>query len=139
MNEHTANNGGRASGEAGAAARNADLWTTYLRRQARQWVDPLGLANPRAVDVLARPLADMAAIAISGWFSVFAARPTAALYRSNAGDVNRFVAEQAIDPDAIEIPAQFTVVSGHPRPPFAPTQTEAWPVVEPAREPALVR
>ena len=62
------------------------------------------------------------------------------LYRQNAPAVNKFVAEQAIDPDAIEIPSQFTVVSGRPSAPPAPTQTEEWAFVPPRpREPALTR
>jgi hypothetical protein len=140
MEENIRRDGGQPLTEAGAAASNADLWAVYLRGQARRWIDPFGLAEPRTVDAVARPIADLAAAAITGWLSVFVARPTAALYRQNAPAVSRFVAEQAIDPDAIEIPPQFTVVSARPAALPAPTQTEHWAFVPPRpREPALTR
>jgi hypothetical protein len=139
MNEN-ADIGGRPPGEAGAAASNADLWTTYLRGQARSWIDPFGIGNREAVDAVARPLADMAAIAISGWFSLFAARPTAALYRQNAPGVSRFVAEQSIDADAIEIPPQFAAPRRAYPAPFETTQIEAWRLTPPRpREPIAIR
>jgi hypothetical protein len=140
METNTAPNGGQPLSEAGAAASNADLWAVFLRESARRWIDPFGLASPRTVDATVRPFADIAASAMSAWLSIFVARPTAALYRQNAPAVNKFVAEQAIDPDAIDIPPQFTVVSGTPSPPPAPTQTEEWAFVPPRpREPALTR
>jgi hypothetical protein len=140
MDAQTANDGGPPLTEAGAAAGNADLWAVYLRGVARRWIDPFGLADARTVDAVARPLADIAASAVSAWLSIFVARPTAALYRQNAPAVSRFVAEQAIDPNAIEVPPQFTVLSEWPAPPPAPTQTEEWAfVADRGREPALTR
>src|SRR5262245_47952324 len=140
MEENNRRDGGQPLTEAGAAASNADLWAVYLRESARRWVDPFGLANPATVETTVRPFADLAASAMSAWLSIFVARPPGALYGKTAPAVNKFVAEQAIDPEAIEIPAQFTVVSSRPSPPPAPTQTEEWAFIPPRpREPALTR
>ena len=128
-----------AAVDGGATADGRGVYEGYGSRNA-WFIDPFGLGDQRTVDAIARPFADLAASAVSAWFNVLLARPTAAVYRANAPAVNRFVAEQAIDPEAIEVPPQFSVVSGRPRPPVAPTQTEEWHLVPtaPVREPALV-
>ena len=123
------------------AANNTDLWTVYLRGQLRNWLDPFHLADPEAVDVVARPLADMAAAAISGWTALFAGPGVGLLYEGNKPQVNQFLAERAIDPEAIEIPLDFT----SRRAGLAPlTQVEEWAITSigmqraSTREPALV-
>jgi hypothetical protein len=120
------------------AASNTDLWTTYLRGQVRSWIDPFGLARPETVDVLARPLADMAAAAVSGWMSLVAAPPVRALYDGNKTAVTQFVHQQAIDVDAIEIPPLYAAAK--PQYP-APTQLEEWAItsIRGERELALSR
>lgn len=119
------------------AASNTDLWTTYLRGQMRSWIDPFGLARPETVDVVARPLADMAAAAVSGWMSLVAAPPVRAMFDGNKAPVTQFVHQQAIDVDAIEIPLQYVSTRRYP----APTQLEEWGIksIRPERELSLVR
>jgi hypothetical protein len=108
-----------------AAANNTDLWTTYLRVQLRSWIDPFGLVQRDQVDVVARPLADMAAAAISGWMSLVAGPPVRSLFDSNKTQVTQFVQQQAIDVDAIEIPPAYAA----PRRRYPePTQLEEWGV-----------
>jgi hypothetical protein len=119
------------------AASNTDLWTTYLRGQMRSWIDPFGLAKPESVDVLAKPLADMAAAAVSGWMSLVAAPPVRAMYEGNKPAVTQFVQQQAVDVDAVEIPPQYVAPRRYP----APTQLEEWGIksIRPERELTLVR
>jgi len=126
--EQNRHSGGERPGALDAAANNTDLWTVYLRAQARSWVDPLGLASPEAVDVVARPLADMTAALMSGWVSLLTGPTVRAMYDGNKQQVTQFVNEQAIDPDAIEIPADY--VRPARRPASAPTQLEEWAVTE---------
>jgi hypothetical protein len=104
------------------AANNTELWTTYLRGQMRALIDPMGLARPEAVDIVARPLADMAAAAMSGWISLFASAPVDTLFKANKTQVTEFVQQQAIDADGIEIPPQYASQRRYP----APTQLEDW-------------
>lgn len=133
--------GGTRSDALAPVANNADLWTAYLRGQVRNWIDPFRLADPETVDVIARPLADMAASALASWTGLFAGPAVRVMYDGNKPQLNQFVAERAIDPNSLEIPAELT--SRRPAPlPF--TQIEEWAIspvgtrpVE-AREPALV-
>jgi hypothetical protein len=115
----------QAAGEGRAAldpsATNTELWTAYLRGQMRTLIDPFGLAPGENVDAIARPLADMTAAIVSGWTSLLFGGSVRAMYRANATEVTRFIQEQAIDKDAIEIPVQYAA----PRP-LAPTQIEEW-------------
>ena len=122
------------------AANNMDLWTVYVRSQVRNWIDPFHLAEPEAVDAVARPLADMAAAALSGWTSLFAGPAVRMLYDGNKPQVSQFINERAIDPDSIEIPAEFASPKHAPLP-F--TQVEEWAITSigspvETREPALV-
>jgi hypothetical protein len=125
------------------AANNTDLWTVYLRGQVRNWVDPFRLADPEAVDVIVRPLADMAAAAVSSWTALFTRPVVRMLYDGNKPQVNQFVAERAIDPESIDIPADFAARRAGPAP---LTQVEEWAItsigigghVSAPPEPALV-
>lgn len=118
------------------AANNTDLWTVYLRGQVRNWLDPFRLADPEAVDVIARPLADMAAAAISGWTALFAGPAVRMLYDGNKPQLNQFVAERAIDQDAIEIPADFASRRAGPAP---LSQVEEWAITSIGAHPASTR
>lgn len=123
-----------------AAANNMDLWTAYLRGQVRNWIDPFHLGQPEAVDAIARPIVDIAAAAISGWTSLLAGPATRVLYDTNKQEVNNFLNERAIDPDSIEIPAEFTARRPAPLP---LSQLEEWAITSISapgeqREPALV-
>ena len=124
--EQNRRSGGARPGALNAAANNTDLWATYLRAGARSWLDPFGLAGPRAVDTIARPLADAAAAIMSGWMSILVAPTVSAMYDANKPEVNRFVDEQAVDPEAIDIPADY-VQAALMYPPD-PTQLEEWAV-----------
>jgi hypothetical protein len=123
------------------AANNTDLWTVYLRGQVRNWLDPFRLADPGAVDVLARPLADMASAAVSSWTALFAGPVVRMLYDGNKPQVNQFVAERAIDPESIDVPADFAARRAAPAP---LTQVEEWAITSigaqraSTREPLLI-
>ncbi len=124
--EQDRHSGGARPGAFDAAANNTDLWTAYLRAGARSWLDPFGLARPQALDTIARPLADAAAAIMSGWMSILVAPTVGAMYDANKSEVSRFVNEQAVDPDSIDIPADYAQpVRRHPT---APTQLEEWAV-----------
>lgn len=123
-----------------AAANNMDLWTAYLRGQVRNWIDPFRLGQPEAVDAIARPIADIAAAAISGWTSLLAGPATRVLYDTNKQEVNNFLNERAIDPESIEVPAEF---AARPTTPFPLSQIEEWAITSISapvehREPVLV-
>lgn len=119
------------------AANNTNLWATYFRAQVRTWLDPFGLAPREQVDAMARPLADMASAAVSGWVSLFAGPAVRLAYEGNKGQVNQFVNEHTADPAAVEIPAQYVSSKRYP----APTQLEEWGItsIRPERELTLVR
>jgi hypothetical protein len=121
----TASYSGDTAVHVDAPASNTDLWTVHLRSQVRTWLDPLGLQRPENIDIIARPLADMAAAAMSGWMSLIAGPAVRAMYSGNKAQVTEFIQEQAIDPDAIEIPVEYA----RPRSHFpAPTQLEEWAI-----------
>ena len=68
--------------------------------------------------------------------SIFGGAPVRALYNSNKTQVTQFVHEQAIDPDAIEIPAQYM----RPATCLPTTQLEEWAITTVRdREPAYAR
>jgi hypothetical protein len=123
------------------AANNMDLWTVYLRGQVRNWIDPFRIGEPTAVDAVARPIADIAAAAFSGWTSLFAGPAVRLMYETNKPQVNQFVSEQAVDPESVEIPSEFASPTPAPLP-F--TQVEEWAITSigaapvQTREPALV-
>lgn len=132
--EPNRHNGGASPSALDAAATNSDLWTVYLRAQTRSWLDPFGLAPAETVDAVARPIADAAAAVMSGWLSLLTAPTVRAMYDGNKAQVTRFLHEQAIDADAIEIPPAYIYPS---RRESAPTQTEEWALTT-RREPVLV-
>ena len=124
--EQTRTSGALRPSALDAAANNTDLWISYLQGQVRSWIDPFGIGQPETMDAIARPLADMAAAAMSGWMSLVAGAPVRMMYNGNKADVSRFVNERAIDPESIEIPAEYIVTARRPAP--ATTQLEEWAV-----------
>ena len=124
--EQTRTSGALRPSALDAAANNTDLWTAFLQGQIRSWIDPFNIAQPEAVDTIARPLADMAAAAMSGWMSLVAGAPVRMMYDGNKAEVSRFLNERAIDPESIEIPVDYIVTARRPSP--ATTQLEEWAV-----------
>jgi hypothetical protein len=98
-----------------ATANNADLWARYLSDEWSAWLDPLGVRRIARADRITRAIAEAAAAGVATWLTMLYAQPIGRLYSVNEPEVTHFVEASAIAPEAIEIPAQYTVRRRVPR------------------------
>lgn len=115
-----------------ATSNNADLWTAHLTEQWLALIDPFHLMRTPATESAVHAMAEATAATIANVVAATVGAPVTAMYRTNAPDVTRAIAEQAT-PETQQIPAEYAIVPEEQD--YQPSRQE---MIVSYREPALV-